>query len=528
MSTAYPYVPGPVAGRHPAVVGRRARERLLILLGGLVPLLLALGISLAMPKPNSVAIVGILLGAAIVVALIVSTRYTVTLTFLALYLGLLDGPIKLESASQAASTVRDVLISAIALGMILRLLAKRESVTMPPLSRWVLAFVAVVVIEAVNPNTHGLLKILGGYRQELEWVPFFFFAYLMMRDRQRFRQLFLILGVIALANGVVGAVQARLSPTQLASWGPGYSERITGNSGAEQTGRTYSVEGVSHPRPPALGSDAGFGGGVGVIALPGLLALLAVGRLRRRWPVLLLCLGALLGIATAASRTSIVIAGVTLLVFAGLSVIAGLRVSRPLMGLAVVAVLAFVVASALEAADGNAIFARQESLSSVSSAEESGGDAKEKHLSQIPGDILHDPFGLGLATAGSAGGFGGHQSLSVEEQQVSGGSAYNLLTVELGAPGLLLWIGLTVNVLVLAIRRLRRIADPELRTYLVAVLTAFIALTVQGFAGTTLAVSPAGIYLWFVPGVIAYWFAGPGRRAMTKNRAMTRGPAIAS
>ena len=63
---------------------------------------------------------------------------------------------------------------------------------------------------------------------------------------------------------------------------------------------------------------------------------------------------------------------------------------------------------------------------------------------------------------------------------MSGGSAYNLLVVELGLPGLALWIGLTTSVLVLALRRLEAIEDPELRIYLVAIVSVFIALTVQG------------------------------------------------
>jgi len=501
------------------VFGQRAREYLLLCLSALIPLVLALAISLHMPKPSVgsvVAVIGITLGAAGVVALMLSTRYAVTLTLLALYLGLLDGPVKLESASKLASGVRDVLIIAIGLGMLMRLQLKRERVRMPPLSGWVLAFVVVAVIQALNPHTNGILKIIGGYRQELEFVPLFFFGYLIMRSKQRFRQLFLLLGVIALANGLVGTYQSRLSPGQLASWGPGYGERIKGN-GLGQTGRTYAVEGVSHPRPPALGSDSGFGGGVGVLALPGLLALLSTGRLRRRWPVLLCCMGALLGIATSASRTSIIIAVVTLLSFAALSTISGLRVSRPLAGLLAVLVLAGGVGAALVATDGSEIFARQESIASLQPGQEHGGDAKEKHIGEIPRDILHAPFGLGLGVSGSAGGFGGKEKVSIEEEKVSGGSAYNLLVVEVGAPGLLLWIGLSLSVIVLGMLRLRRIADPELRVYLVAVLASFIGFTIQGFAGTTLAVTPAGAYLWFVPGVIAYWLAGPGRAAMTSG-----------
>jgi hypothetical protein len=546
MSSPHPDLAARVGKTHPAVAGGRARERVLVALTMLIPLVLALAVSVEMPNPNVKSVVevfGIVIGAVGVVALVASTRYTVTLALLAFYLGVLDGPIKLEAANKIASGFRDILILAIGLGMLARVAAKRERMTLPPLSGWVLGFVAVAVVEALNPDTSGILKVVGGYRQELEFVPLFFFGYAIVRSKQRFRQLFLILGVIALANGVVGAYQSRLSPAGLATWGPGYGADVEGKSeSANGLGRTYAVEGVAHPRPPALGSDSGFGGGVGVLALPGLLALLTVPRLRRRWPILLCALGAVLGVATAASRTSIIIALATLLAFGVLSMVAGIRVARPLASLLAVVVLTVGVVSALVAIDGSAVFHRQESLVTTltrltgggesGEVEEkgTGGDGKEKHLSEIPRDLLDAPFGLGLGISGSAGGFGGHEKVTIESEKVSGGSAYNLLAVELGAPGLLLWLGLTVSVLMLGIRRLRRVVDPELRIYLVALLASYVGFTIQGLAGTTLAVTPAGAYLWFVPGVIAYWFAGPGRTALRRNvaaRAVSASPVAA-
>ncbi len=527
MSTPYPQLANRARWSHPNVLSERLRERLLVSMGVLIPLVFALAISVEMPKPsltNIILVLGLGAGVVAVVALVVSTRYTVTLTLLVLYLGLLDGPIKLESASRYASGIRDVLIIAIVLGMLVRLGLKRERLTLPPLSGWVLAFVAVVLVEALNPQTAGVLKVIGGYRQELEFIPFFFFGYLLMRNKRRFRELFLLLGVIALANGLVGAYQWRLSPSALSGWGTGYGERIAGN-GLGQTGRTYVSEGVSHPRPPALGSDSGFGGGTGVLALPGLIALLAAGRLRRRWPVMLCCLGALLGIISSASRTSIVIALVTLVTFGLLWVIAGLGASRVLAGAVTVVFLATAGGALLVAADGSSVLARQATLVSpnvrqgtgLETEKEQAGDGKEKVLLDIPQELTHAPFGLGLGIAGSAGGFGGHEKVVIEEEKARGSSAYNMLTVEVGVPGLLLWLGLTLNVIVLGLARLRRIEDRELRIYLVAVLTAFIAFTVQGLAGTTLAVTPAGAYLWFAPGVLAYWLAGAGWSASASS-----------
>ncbi len=525
MTTADPSLATRAGGGHPTVTGRRARDQIILCAAMLISLVLALAISAEMPKPtvkSVVEVIAIIVGLVACVVLVASTRYTVTLTLLACYLGLLDGPVKLEAASKYASGVRDLLIIAIGLGMLMRLSSQKQRVRLPPLSAWVLGFVAVALVQALNPGTHGFLKILGGYRQVLEFVPLFFFGYVIMRSKQRFRQLFLILGVIALANGLVAAYQARISTTALASWGPGYGERVNGKSAGGkaaggQTGRTYAVEGVAHNRPPALGSDSGFGGGVGVLALPGLMALLVMGGLRRRWPVMLCSLGAVLGIATSASRTTIVITVVMLFSFVALSLIARIRIARALAGLIAIALIAIGVVVGLEAADGHAIFHRQESLAKVvSGAEghESGDDGKEKHLNEIPRDLLGAPFGLGLGDTGSVAGFGGHEKITIESEKVAGGSTLNLLAIEMGAPGLLLWVGFSLTVVMLGVTRLRRVEDPELRMYLVAVLAAYIGFSVQGLSGQTIAVTPAGAYVWFAPGVIAYWLAGPGRSAM--------------
>lgn len=518
---------GGVGRVHPQLLGQRARERLLVAFSVLVSLVLALAISVAMPKPslgNVAVLAALALGALAVVMLMCSTRYALSVGLLILYLGLLDGPIKLESASEGASGIRNILILAVSIGMIVRLLViGRQRVRLFPLSGWVLAFVVFVLIEALNPQTSGVLKILAGYRQQLGYVPFFFFGFLLVRSRKRFRQLFLILGVIALANGVVGAYQSRLTPGQLASWGPGYSKRL---SGAEGLGDGYDVEGVEHVRPMALGSASGFGGAMGTLALPGLLALLSVGRLRRRWPVLLCCMGALLAVATAASRSSVLVCFGALASFAVLSLIAGLRVSRPLVGLIVVGVLAFTAVSLLVALDGNAVFQRQQHLTSFIASLEGGeeseqaaqaGDGKTKHLSQIPSDVVHAPFGFGLGRGGAVASFGGEEKVKFEESKVSGGSTYNLLALETGLPGLLLWVGLTVNVLFLGITRLRRVANRELRTYLVAILSSFIAFTLLGLGGSV-DVNATDAFLWGAAGVVAYWLAGPGRYAMAAAR----------
>jgi hypothetical protein len=508
----YPRLSSPIGGPPPAAGNRRGRELLLLALSVLAPLAIALAIAKEVSDPNLLLTLGVIVAVLAVVALFLSTRYAVTLTLVALYLGLLEGPVKLGTGGgAAASASRDVLIVAVSLGALGRILVKRERVKLPPLSGWVLAFVALALVESFNPNTHGILKVLGGYRQQLEWMPFFFFGYLLMRSRERFRKYFLLLGVIALANGAVGIYQAHLGPAQLSSWGPGYRELAEGGGAKGEGGRTYRSEGVARVRPPALGSSSGFGGTVAVIALPAILALLLTARGRRRWLFAVLCLlGALAGVATSASRTSVIAAVAAVLGFTLLSFYAG-RVMRPLTMLLAVVALALAVGVGLAATEGAGVFSRFNSIASPEKAASASVDTKERTLTQIPSDIANEPFGVGLASVAAATGFGGVNKVTIEEHSASAESQYNSIVLELGAVGLLLWIALTVKLGVLAVRRLRRVADIGLRVDLAAVFAALLALTVMGFSGPTTYTSPAGPVFWFAVGIAAYWFAGPGR-----------------
>jgi O-Antigen ligase len=489
---------------HPAVRSRQRHELLVTGLAGSIAVAIALGIAIEVPNPNFFLAAGILVGTLGLVALAASVRYEVTLTFLALYLGLVDGVVKLETANQLVSSVRDIMIAAICLGAIARMSVRRERVRLPPLSGWVIAFVVLIFVEAFNPNTHGMLKILGGFRQQLEWIPFFFFGYILMRSKERFRKFFLILGMIALANGVVSTIQTQLTPAQLSKWGPGYEQLINGTGTVSNRVYTDS-EGTVRVRPPALGSDFGFGGYVGVLALPGLLVLLGTGRLRRRWAVVLLCFGALLAVATSLQREAVLGAVIAMVAFAVLSASAGRRAARVLIGLLTIGALAFVLASLLAPDAGNGVFSRYASIT-PSKATTTSVNYREKDLAQIPTDIKNYPFGAGLATAGAAKSFGGSSSATIEGHLANAESQYNYVTLELGLPGLLLWVGLSIKVIVLVVRRLRRVEDVELRLSLAGIFAAIIAFTIMGFVGPTMSNLPFGPYFWFAVGIAAYWF----------------------
>jgi hypothetical protein len=517
MSTAPVRVASPGPGSHRVVLNRRIRELTLVGASAVLPLVLALAISVAVPNPSLALLLALAVGLLGVIGLMLSTRYEITVMMLALYLGLLDGPVKLGiGGHETVSAVRDVLIGAVCLGAILRMFVRREKVSLPPLSAWTLAYVAAVVVEALNPNTHGIVKVLGGFRQLLEWVPFFFFGYAIMRSTERFRRLCIVLGVIALANGAVSAYQARLSPTQLASWGPGYSEISLGSK--DLGGRNFKSEGVSRVRPPGLGSDAGFGGSIGVIALPATMALLAMGRRRRRWAAVLLCLGAMVAVATGLGRLQVIGAVIAVGTFAALTFGAvaargGRRALRPLLSILGVLALALPAGAVLVSTLGSGTFSRYES---IVNGEHS--DNKLPELTRIPTQLYKAPFGVGLGVAGSAAGFGGIEKDELEGHSVSAETQYNFLADEVGLPGLALWIGLSITLLVISIKGMRLIEDLDLQLGLAAMLSAFVALVVTGLYGPTLASSAYGPFFWFFAGTAAYWFAGPGRDRLSLPR----------
>jgi hypothetical protein len=520
MSSLSARFASPLGSAHPVVFNRRVRELVLIGLSVLIPLSVALAISVRVSNPSVILLLAMSAGALGIVALVISPRYEATVVVLALYLGLLEGPVKLGSgAGQAGTALRDTLIFSIAIGAVLRILVKRDRVRLPPLTAWVLAWVAIVLVEAFNPNTHGLTKVLGGYKQQLEWVPFFFFGYALIRSKVRFRKLFLLLGVIALANGVVSIYQSRVGPAQLATWGPGYRELVYGGQEAGKVGglsaRTFAVEGVSMVRPPALGTDSGFGGGVGVIALPATLALLAATRMRRRWPIMLLSLGCLLAVVTGLGRSQVVGAVIAALSFAGLSLSAGRRVTKPIGAFLAVLALAIPAGAVLVTVQGGGTFSRYTSIAPENVV--SSKDKKTQDLSHIPALLESQPFGVGLGSVGAAAGFGGKQTELFEGHGVSSETQYNFVADELGLPGLLLWVAFTIRLLVLALPGLARVPDLEVRLYLAALIASLIASTIMGLSGPTMSSAAFGPFFWFRAGILAYWFAGPGRSKRTKT-----------
>jgi MFS family permease len=491
-------------GSHPALVNRRVHDALKVAAAGLIAFAVAVAVTIGMPKPNFPLVVAAVVGGLVITALIKNKRLELSVAFLAVYLGCINGPIKLVAAGGAVTAaVQDVLVFTVFIAVLLRRAREKKPLSLPPLAGWVLTFVVIVLLEVFNPRTQGLLKIGAGLRQQLQWVPFFLFGYLLVRSKFRFRAMFLILGVVASLNGLTSTYQTQLSPQQLAKWGPGYASKVEGKAS-----RTYNSEGVSHVRPPGLGQEAGTGAGFGLIAVAGTFALIMVAK-RRRLLWMLLALGSLAAIATGLGRIQVVGGVISLVAFALLSLSAGRRIVRLLVAFAGLLVIVITIGALFVSALGSGVFKRYENISpeKVSSTSTS---YKQTEITSIPSHLKAAPFGFGLGTTGAAGGFGGKVQEEFEGHDVNAETQYNFLANELGIPGLVVWTALILTIVAMAVRRIRRIRDQELQMYLAAAFSPIIALLAMSYDGPVSSSEAAAPYFWFAIGMAAYWFAGAG------------------
>ncbi|MDA8067936.1 MAG: hypothetical protein M0T77_04910, partial [Actinomycetota bacterium] len=155
--------------------------------------------------------------------LLTSERLGLTLGFFMVYLGCLDGVVKLESGSSLGTLGRDIVLWAICAGALIRLIARRQPVEHPPATGLVLLWVAVILVQIPNPGGVSLTHSVISVRPDLEFVPLFFIGYAFMRSQEHLDGFLVLLLILAAINGLVSLIQYNLTPQQLASWGPGYS-----------------------------------------------------------------------------------------------------------------------------------------------------------------------------------------------------------------------------------------------------------------------------------------------------------------
>jgi hypothetical protein len=441
-----------------------------------------------------------------------TTRRTgLALILFMVYVGAFDGYLKLRTGSSLVTLLRDVLLFAIVIGLLVRAQVRGESLRAPPLTAWIFAFVVLVLVQLLNPQAGTLYHSLAGVRQHLEFVPLFFLTYAYVRSTKALRTFVIVLVLLGAANGLVGWVQLGLTPQQFAAWGPGYAERVLGQGSFAEAGRTFLSRepGVSRVRPFGLGSDAGSGGFVGVYAIGGILALASL-LTRPRYVLFaaLMAIGVAAAVATSQGRAVIVCAFAVPIAYGLLTATSRGRMTG-LLGLCIAVLAGALVYQAVVATVGSR-GVRYGELSTqriLESTEEARGES----LAAIPQNVVDYPLGAGLATAGPASETPGKSELT---GVLDAESELSFMTVETGVAGMLLMTGFTVMLFVLGLRRVRHEPDREARALLAAVIAPIAAiLLLFPVGGGLTATTPGGPYLWAVAGIVSYWLvARPAER----------------
>jgi hypothetical protein len=485
-----------------------ARSRIVALIGWTI-----LGLALAGLAVEAVRVftdAGLARTIAVLVVLVGSVwfmctkRTSLALALLMLYLGLLDGYLKLSSGSSAVTLVRDALLYAIVLGVLVRSQVEGRRLVLPPLSGWVIAYVAFVLVQIPNPSGGTLVHSLSGVRPHLEFVPLFFLGYAALRDVRSLRRFVLLLLIVAAANGIAGYIQFNLSPHQFAEWGPGYARLVNGTGVAA---RVFGSGGTVRVRPLGLSSDAGDGGTFGVLALAGAFALASLRlSLGYRLFAVLLGIGAITAIITSQGKAVIVAAVVTVAVYGALTATTRRRASA-LAGLAIGIIVSYSAVTAIVPSTGGNAY-RYQGLS-ASKILDTASQERPGQLGAIGSAIADYPLGAGLGTAGPAAGAAGASSLT---NTLNAESEFSFLVIETGVPGLVTIVGFVVVLLGCGLTRCRREPDPEAQILLAALISPLAGILVDFYVGPGTVSVPAGPFLWFVSGVIAYWLVTLPRR----------------
>jgi hypothetical protein len=466
---------------------------------GLVVAAIAVGLTLFAHTHKTLDAVGIVLVVAGSVWFAVTRNTTLALGLLMLYLGLLDGYLKLATGSNYVTLFRDVLLYSLAAGVLLRRGATGRPSGFPPLSAWAIALVVIVFVQLANPDNGSVFHSLGGVRQDIEFVPLFFLTYTFVRSKPALRGFVVLLVLIGAINGVVNIIQFRESPGQLAAWGPGYEQKVFGT--ATQTGRIFTEGGEQFTRPLGLGSDAGDGGLMAAFAIGGIIALVSLPGRRRYLPLGLLAAAlAVAGIVTAQGRAVVVCA----LVVAGAYVLFTTSSRRAFITLLSLGVTAVVGVLAVEAVlGGSSAPAVRSSQLTLGNLLQTTQSSRGSSIARIPRFWVDYPLGAGLGVAGPAAAVLGHGP--PQAGMLDSENEFNFATVEDGVPGMIAIVGFTLAVFLLALRRCRDEPDPEVRLLVAATAAPIAGMLVVYIVSAMTPTTPGGPYLWAAGGIVAYW-----------------------
>jgi len=257
----------------------------------------------------------------------------------------------------------------------------------------------------------------------------------------------------------------------------------------------------------------GFGGILGLLAAPAALAL--VGLRTRHWRYALaaipLSVGVFIAVATSQARVAVIGAGLGILTFLLLAAFAR-RSMTAVMSVLAVAAIAFVVAVQLFENADEGLFERYKQINITPSGLVTETISyREDTFELLPKYMADYPLGAGLGSQGPASTQPGG---GPNTRRLAGETQPSFLLLELGIPGLVVFLGFAGVVLARSLIAIPRLEDPETRILLSALVAGMIALLASGMVGAITTAPPGAPFFWFAAGTLTYW----ATRAAARDR----------
>jgi hypothetical protein len=388
---------------------------------------------------------------------------------------------------------------------------KNSQRTVIPLLLLIVCFLLHLMTQVFNPAAVSPVPSFLNSRIFWEMLPLYFIGFISLRSKKDWRVLFFTFLVVTTINGIVGAYQASVGPDEIVNWGPGYKEQII------DAGRvTKASDRITNIlRPFGLGSDSGFSGSIGVVAVPMVIALLSTpfnlkrfglsSLLQQFFTIALiggLVAGVFTAIAVSGSRSNVLFGficlGLTLFVLA-------LRGSKTklILGAIISTLLAAVVLQVLFVVAP--FFADR--YSSVGSVEDTAKTFEQENravqVTTIPLSLaMRYPLGDGLDYAGPGADFANR--LAGTKRRPKSENTENNINIVLLTQGLLglgLWLALHLQFIVKAWQATNKVVDDELRVYMSAAFVVILFFLIYWPFGNLISF-PQNTLFWLLPGMV--------------------------
>lgn len=359
---------------------------------------------------------------------------------------------------------------------------RRRSVT-TRVGRMVGLFVAWCVVELFNARNFNFVMAMAGFRMWVIWLPVFFLAYDTLRTRREVERFVIFVAALMLPLALYAIVQYQIGFDHLYALGEGFDVYLKSQYATE----THEIE----LRPPATMISPHSLAGACVMALCLGMGGLGYFRRPRRAEVLILVSLPVVGVALLLTAVRNAYASA----FAGLLVMLGL-IRRP--GLIVAAMLvAGLAAWQVNALTGGNALARLNTI--VTEPEYTRTRILTPWRTALFWVNQH-PLGGGIST-----GVGVGRMLQEDIADISSApefrtpwaeNEYARALIELGLPGLLLFVGMLVACLVEVFRAYRGAQEPRDRRLIAGILAAVVSMMLRLTVGSALYGWPEGILFW--------------------------------